>query len=171
MDFLSNLGLVLLTMVGYSVGRVLPGRKYNIAAELFDGLIIVILWVGALVSNFAGKWVSVLIWFGIGLLFGALITLMTCSKLSPAATNLPIQKKKNNFFKNIWEIWKAFAFRMGNFQSRLLLLLFYFAIVTPFGIIYRLFKDPLHLKKSSDNSFWFPLAAPEKNIDNARRQF
>ena len=61
MDFLSNIGLVLVTMVGYSTGRVLPGKKYKVTPELFDGGIIVVPWVGALVDCYVGKWLSILL--------------------------------------------------------------------------------------------------------------
>jgi len=157
-------------MVGYSIGRVLPGKKYKITAELFDGGIIVALWVGALVSSFAEKWFSILLWFGIGILIGSLITLVVRSTLPPEAIEILIEKKKN-VFQKLWVVWVAFAFRMGNFQGRLILLLFYFTIVTPFGIINRFFRDPLYLKKPANDSFWFTLTAPEKKIEDARRQY
>ena len=170
MDFLSNLGLVLLTMVGYSIGRVLTGKKYEITAELFDGGTIVALWVGAMVSSYAEKWFSILLWFGIGILIGSLITLIVRSTLPPADIEILIEKKKN-VFRKLWVGWKAFAFRMGNFQGRLILLLFYFTIVAPFGIINRFFRDPLHVKKPMGDSFWFPLTTTEKIIEDARRQY
>ena len=170
MDFLSNLGLVLLTMVGYSIGRVLPGKKHKVTAELFDGVIIVALWVGALVSSYAERWFSILLWFSIGILLGSLITLVVRSTLPPADIEILIEKKKN-VFQKLWVGWKIFAFRMGNFQGRLILLLFYFTIVTPFGIINRFFRDPLYLKKPSGDSFWFTRTPPDKKIEDARRQY
>lgn len=170
MDFLSNLGLVLLTMVGYSIGCVLPGKKYEVTAELFDGGTIVVLWVGALVFSFEEKWFSIFLWFGIGILIGLLITLVVRSTLPPADIEVLIEKKKN-VFQKLWVEWKIFAFRMGNFQGRLILLLFYFTIVTPFGIINRFSRDPLYLKKPSGDSFWFTLTPPEKKIEDARRQY
>jgi len=170
MDFLSNIGLVLVTMVGYSTGRVLPGKKYKVTPELFDGGIIVVLWVGALVDCYVGKWLSILLWFGIGILVGSLITLVVRSTLSHACIEIPIEEKKK-IFQKLWMEWKTFAFRMGNFQGRLILLLFYFTIVTPFGIINRFFRDPLYLKKPTGDSFWFTLTTPEKKIEDARRQY
>lgn len=171
MGFVGNLGLVLLTMVGYSIGRVLPGKKFKIAAELYDGSIIVILWVGALVSSFAGKSFSLLLWFGMGVVIGSLITLIVRPTLPPAEINTPIEKKKKNQLQKLWVEWKSFAFRMGNFQGRLILLLFYFTILAPFGIINRLFRDPLYLRKPTGDSFWFTLITPEKEIEHARRQY
>jgi len=36
---------------------------------------------------------------------------------------------------------------IGNFMNRLILSLFYFVIVLPFGLGVRLFSDPLRIKK------------------------
>jgi hypothetical protein len=60
---------------------------------------------------------------------------------------------------------------MGNFQGRLILLLVYFTIVAPFGIINSFFRDPLHLKKPTGDSFWFTRTPPEEKIEDARRQY
>ena len=170
MEFLNNLGLVLLTMVGYSIGRVLPARKYKVAAELFDGAIIMVLWIGALLSGFAGRTISIWIWFGIGLLSGSLVTLFIRSTLLPDDKKQTAEEKKNQI-KKFWDEWKSFAFRMGNFQGRLILLLFYFTILMPFGIINLLFRDPLNLKKTKKTSFWYALATSENDIENARRLY
>jgi hypothetical protein len=50
-------------------------------------------------------------------------------------------------FKRIWEAWKRVAHKIGNFQSRVLLTIFYFIVVLPFGLAARLFSDPLRIKK------------------------
>ena len=128
------------------------------------------LWVGALASSFAEKLFSFLFWIGIGVLVGSLVTRVVRSTLPPADIEIQIEKKKN-IFQKVWMEWKIFAFRMGNFQGRLVLLLFYFTIVTPFGIINRFFRDPLHEKKPTGDSFWFTLTTPEKKIEDARRQY
>lgn len=49
--------------------------------------------------------------------------------------------------KRIWQAWKRVAHRIGNFQSRVLLTIFYFVVVLPFGLATRLFSDPLRIKK------------------------
>jgi hypothetical protein len=171
MFFLNNLGLVLLTMVGYSIGRVLPGKKFKIAAELFDGAIIVVLWVGALVTDFRDKPFSIGMGLITGMIVGLLVTLVIRSTLPPADKNIPVENKKKNSFQKLWGRWKSFAFRMGNFQGRLILLLFYFSILAPFGIINRFFRDPLNLKKVNKDSYWFDLTTPAKEIEDARRQY
>lgn len=57
--------------------------------------------------------------------------------------------------KNFWEGWKKIAHKIGTFQSKVLLTVFYCVILAPFGMAVRLFQDPLHLKKPlSENSHW-----------------
>ena len=170
MNFVGNIGLIIFTMLGYSVGRILPGKKYHVLVELYDGGILIALWISAILLNYSNKWVSIFIWFACALLIGAVLTLALRSKLSPA-TITKTNKENMNFFKKIWGIWSAFSLRMGNFQGRLILLLFYFSIFAPFGIIYKLFRDPLHLRSSSEKSLWVTLSKTDETIENARRQY
>jgi len=170
MGFLSGLGLILLTMVGFSIGRVLPAKKYHVSAELFDGVAMLTLWVLALTTQFAIGWKEYLLWIVIGLVTGFLLTLVVRSSLQPVNYEANDLSGKN-FFAKVWEAWKAFAFRMGSFQGRLILLFFYFTILAPFGLVNTLFRDALNMKKKPVQSFWFPLEADENNIEGARRQF
>ena len=48
--------------------------------------------------------------------------------------------------KRAQQTWKRAAHAIGNFQARILLTVFYGVIVFPFGIIARLFSDPLRIK-------------------------
>lgn len=51
--------------------------------------------------------------------------------------------------------WKQFLHKIGTFQSKMLLTVFYCVILAPFGLIVKLFQDPLHLRKPlSENSHW-----------------
>lgn len=71
-----------------------------------------------------------------------------------------------------WEGWKSFARSMGGFQSRLLMGLFYFFIVTPFGVALRIFGDPLHLRRTKGSSNWIPRNDPANiGLDEVRKQF
>jgi hypothetical protein len=72
--------------------------------------------------------------------------------------------------QELWKKWKALAVKIGNFQGRLILTLFYFIFVTPFGLVVRLSSDPLQMKHSSGSSFWRPKASPESTLEEARRQ-
>lgn len=48
--------------------------------------------------------------------------------------------------KRAWQTWKRIAHAIGNFQARVLLTVFYAVLVFPFGIVVRLFSDPLRIK-------------------------
>jgi hypothetical protein len=48
--------------------------------------------------------------------------------------------------KALWEGWKRIAHKIGNFQARVLLTVLYAILVLPFGVIVRLFSDPLRIK-------------------------
>jgi hypothetical protein len=49
--------------------------------------------------------------------------------------------------KRIWQGWKRIAHKIGNFQARVLLTIFYGIVVLPFGVAARLFSDPLQIKR------------------------
>jgi hypothetical protein len=48
----------------------------------------------------------------------------------------------------MWEGWKRVARKIGDFNARLILSLFYFLILFPFSMMVRL-SDPLRLRKNS----------------------
>lgn len=73
--------------------------------------------------------------------------------------------------RELWHKWKPIATRIGNFQARLILSLFYFAIVTPFGLAVRFLSDPLYLKEQENSTFWHSKDAPDASLEQARRQF
>lgn len=51
--------------------------------------------------------------------------------------------------------WKKFLQKIGTFQGKLLLTVFYFTLLAPFGLFVKIFQDSLHLKKPvSDSSHW-----------------
>tara|TARA_Y100000588_G_scaffold378521_1_gene459153 strand:+ start:1170 stop:1364 length:195 start_codon:yes stop_codon:yes gene_type:complete len=58
---------------------------------------------------------------------------------------------------------------MGDFQSRAVLSLFYFIIVLPFGLVVRIFGDPLRIRKNRESS-WTEFALKLSSVDQARKQ-
>lgn len=48
----------------------------------------------------------------------------------------------------IWHKWKSIARKVGEFQARVILVLFYFIILAPFSLLVRL-SDPLALRKKT----------------------
>jgi hypothetical protein len=72
--------------------------------------------------------------------------------------------------QQLWSKWKALAARIGNFQGRVILTVFYFVFVTPLGVAVRLFSDPLHIKRHPGGTFWQRKAQPEATLEEARQQ-
>jgi hypothetical protein len=60
-------------------------------------------------------------------------------------------------FAPIWQAAKRVVKRINAFQTRLLLVVFYFVIAGPFGLGFRLFGDPLAIKPGSPRG-WRPIS-------------
>jgi hypothetical protein len=71
--------------------------------------------------------------------------------------------------KDLWRWWQKIAKKIGDFQARLILTIFYIVIVLPLGLIVRLFGDPLGRKKSATG--WEVKPETSVSLDSARRQF
>jgi len=78
---------------------------------------------------------------------------------------------RSNMLKRLWNWWKPIAERVGNFQARIILSIFYFIFVTPIALGVKLFSDPLTLKKSNQASWWLSRETRKPNIEEAERQF
>jgi hypothetical protein len=70
----------------------------------------------------------------------------------------------------VWERWKVIAHKIGIFQSRLLLNIFYFSILLPFGVGIKLFSDRLQLKPHQ-GPYWLGKASGSVDWEQAKRQF
>lgn len=71
--------------------------------------------------------------------------------------------------RRLWEGWKRFGRKMGDFQARLLLTVFYFVILAPFALVIRFNADPLGLKRGGGG--WLPVTRTGDPLERARRQF
>jgi hypothetical protein len=73
--------------------------------------------------------------------------------------------------RQLWERWKRVARKIGDFQARALMTVFYFAILGPVAVVTRWRIDPLAIKATTRRG-WI---ATEKReglpMDHARRQF
>ncbi|MER2598422.1 MAG: hypothetical protein ABTQ73_02765 [Caldilineales bacterium] len=73
--------------------------------------------------------------------------------------------------RKLWSRWMILARKIGQFQSRIILTLFYFIIVAPFGLGVRLFADPLHTRAfHAAHSGWQPRPSHPADLDTARKQ-
>lgn len=96
------------------------------------------------------------------------------SSLAPLLPDIPAPQPLSSLapLPRLWEGWKSFSRDMGNFQSRILLGLFYFFIVTPFGVAVRALGDPLFLRRTGRSSNWIPRNdTTPANLDEAKKQF
>jgi hypothetical protein len=75
----------------------------------------------------------------------------------------------NSKLKELWQRWTRIAKKIGDFQARLILTLFYFIFIIPIGLIARMFADPLALKNTA--AHWEKRASAPARLEDARRQF
>ena len=73
--------------------------------------------------------------------------------------------------QNLWQWWKRIGRKIGDFQARFLLILFYFIVLGPFALAVRYWSDPLAIKAATPRG-WRPrdnrAAAP---LERATKQF
>lgn len=75
--------------------------------------------------------------------------------------------------KRKWQWWKSIAEKIGNFQSRLILTIFYFTIAMPFALGIKFLADPLRLKPkkiSLKASFWIPREDKKVSLEDLWKQ-
>lgn len=72
--------------------------------------------------------------------------------------------------RRAFEHWKQAARAIGVVQTRILMFVIYLVTVLPVGLVFRLRKDPLHLRPREDGN-WTPSHQDEITIDRARQQF
>ena len=70
--------------------------------------------------------------------------------------------------KGLWAAWTRLAHKIGNFQARVLLTVLYALLVLPFGIMVRVFADPLRIKKRP--SHWLDHPDEANDLQRARKQ-
>jgi len=69
-----------------------------------------------------------------------------------------------------WQRWKQIARAVGVVQTRLLMVIFYFLVVFPIGLVMRLRGDPLRLRLMAQSN-WTPHRHEPPSVETARRQF
>jgi len=71
--------------------------------------------------------------------------------------------------KFLWNKWLSVARPIGNFQSQVILSVFYLIILIPLGILFKLFLNPFTLKsKNSSFSKWI---YPKQDLSGAKKPF
>ncbi len=172
MEFLAILTLILLTLAGYSAGAVLAAKYRWPAPTPVDLLVIVGLWVLALLSQSSlGRWAAIGAWLLVAI---AVSFVMAVAHRDPAPSKAKRTLKPEAhriLLARSWDGWRKFARQLGNYQGRVVLAFFYFIILTPFGLLTRVFSDPLQIKSKTGTSLWAERPAEAPGLDAARRQF
>ena len=173
MSVLSFIALILLSLLAYSggvVGR--AGKSSDIKPQLIDLSLVLIIWAGAIYSRLTfplNRWLLILIW----IVLGALIGIVSAWPRKTRGTKPKIISKETspNLLKHIWQSWKAFSLRLGSFQSRIWLSLFFFIFISPAAVLLKAFSDPLGIKKYSKISHWLPKKDIGSDLEQYKRQF
>ena len=76
--------------------------------------------------------------------------------------------KIHKLANSLWHKWKFIAEKIGNFNARVLLTVFYFLFITPFTLMIKLFSDPLKMK--SYNTLWTDKSDEEQTLETAKKQ-
>ncbi len=81
-------------------------------------------------------------------------------------------KVKPSIFRRMWEGWKRFGRKLGDFNARVILTLFYFILLLPFAVLLKLFTDPLEIK-GKEHVGWHVKEDKEDltPLEKAQRQF
>jgi len=75
-----------------------------------------------------------------------------------------------DFLKKLWRGWLKVAKPIGNFQSQVVLSIFYIVILSPLAIFFKI-SDPLRIKSRSKRSNFSPWNHPKESLKEARRQY
>ena len=70
-----------------------------------------------------------------------------------------------------WSRWRELSQKAADTQARVLLTIFYFTLMLPFGVVFGLFKDPLRIKSRPSGSYWLERKPASETLADAKRQF
>jgi len=175
MHSISLVVLILLSFAGYSAGATIrAGKSAELKPHIVDLILVVIIWTCAITSRLIldiNKWLLVFIWMILSTLIGFVSFWPRKISVTKTSTNKIERSLSQNFLKNLWRSWQNFSKRMGSFQSRIILSLFYFIFVSPFALIIKLHSDPLKIKRYNGNSHWLSRKETANDLEQYRRQF
>lgn len=176
MEIFSFIVLILLSLVGYSAGAVgKAGKLVVLKPQIIDLILVSVIWAGAIYSRIVfdlNKWLMILVFIVLSSLIGVLAVLpRKLPEQEVSNTRRPKEAVSSNLVKRLWQSWGNFSRRMGNFQTRIFLSLFFFILVSPLALVVKTFSDPLSIKHGSSNSYWLTKAKTEIDLEQSRRQF
>ena len=173
MEALSILALFLFLLVGYSLGAILTvGRDKAVSPGLLDLVIILGLYVLALrFRHSLGRWAAIAVVLAAGVVISSVLTAIRRDSVAAPKSESTIISPDAAWWRRFYSNWKLLASDMGNYQGRLLLAIFYFTILTPWGLALRLLGDPLRTKPTTKPSYWVERSAVSSAIEDSRRMF
>ncbi|HEV3114441.1 MAG TPA: hypothetical protein VGY99_28470 [Candidatus Binataceae bacterium] len=86
----------------------------------------------------------------------------------PGIVEPPAVKKTG--LRELWAAWKKIARKIGDFQARILMTIFYFVLLAPFALIVRRTSDPLAINPGTQRGWGVRQGEPEYTVEMARRQ-
>ncbi len=81
------------------------------------------------------------------------------------------QLRRPSVLRTVWHGWKRLGRKIGDFQARVLLTIFYFVMIAPFALIVRWATDPLAVKGRTAKGWRLRPAPVGTPLERARRQF
>ena len=172
MEIISYVALILLSLVGYSGGSVFQsGRGSEPKPSILDLILIVFVWTSAIYVKMTfpfNRWLLILVYLLASFLIAFFIAVVLKRRPVRGDTKPADQLPSS---RSLWERWKDFSKKLGSFQSRSLLSLFYFLIVFPFALVVKFFADPLRIKHKNTQSHWLERKALHSGRDDFRKQF
>lgn len=176
MEALSYIVLVLLSLVGYSGGATgRAGKHTDLKPNALDLILIALIWVGAIYSRLTldfDKWLMILAWTAVSAVVGILAVTVRRLPRGVQPERDGDGEVPTGFFGRIWHRWRGFSKRMGSFQSRTLLSLFFFVIVSPAAVLIKILGDPLRIKNTKPReSYWSAKTENPAELEDFRRQF
>ncbi len=176
MEALSYIVLVLLSLVGYSGGAAgKAGKNMDLKPIIADLALVALIWAGAIYSRLAfdlNKWLLILVWIVIGLVVGMVAVSFRKLPVKDESAKEAKPEFSSSVLKRLWQRWTGFSKRMGSFQSRIMLSLFFFVVVSPAAVLIKALGDPLQIKKKKNvETYWSTRTQSPSGLEDFRRQF
>lgn len=175
MEIFSFLALIILSLAGYSAGAVSRiGRFGDLRPNIFDVILVIIIWGGAVFSSLSldlNRWYLVGIWVVLSALVGWLTSLFKAIPGRKTLEGEELEEAAANIFNKFWLSWKNFSKKVGGFQTRIILSLFFFIFISPFALAFKIFSDPLNIKHEDRRSYWISKGEIPDNLEKYKRQF
>jgi len=173
--FLAALAVLLLSLVGYSLGAVLRfGKKPSRKPSAWDIGLVLLMWAGVIASRIAlpvNKWLMLAVWIGAGLVLGFISSLLLgYSKGEAQAAALARTVGPSDAPRKAFRAWRDLSAKLGTFQGQIFLGLLFLVVFAPVSLAVKIFSDPLHIKKAGTDTHWFPKEKVEPTLENFRRQ-